>query len=55
MSANDRPDNTAIRDIGSDRNRSISPFFMSSEIASAVTKPPKAIDWTVMPGIRKPA
>jgi hypothetical protein len=48
-----RPVSTAARDIGSDRNRSIRPFWTSSESPSAVTNPPKAIDWTMMPGIRK--
>ena len=31
----------------------MSPFCTSSESPSAVTKPPKAIDWTMIPGIRK--
>ncbi len=53
MSASVRPVTTAERDIGSDRNRSISPFFRSSDSPSAVTNPPKAIVWTMIPGIRK--
>ncbi len=44
---------TAERVIGSERKRSISPFFRSSESPSAVTKPPKTIDWTMIPGMRK--
>ena len=53
MSENVRPVSTAARDIGSERKRSIRPFWTSSESPSAVTKPPNAIDWTMMPGIRK--
>ena len=52
-SASVRPVSTAARDIGSERKRSISPFFRSSDSPSAVTKPPKVIDWTMIPGIRK--
>jgi hypothetical protein len=52
MSARVRPVRTAERDIGSDRNRSIRPFFRSSDSPSAVTNPPKTIDWTRIPGIR---
>ena len=48
-----RPVSTAARDIGSERKRSIRPFWTSSESPSAVTNPPNAIDWTMMPGIRK--
>ena len=44
---------TAARDIGSERKRSIRPFLTSSDKPSAVTNPPNAIDWTMMPGIRK--
>ena len=44
---------TAERAIGSDRKRSMSPFFKSSASPSAVTNPPKTIDWTMIPGIRK--
>ena len=53
MSDEVRPLSTAARDIGSDRKRSMSPFCTSSERPSAVTNPPKAIDWAMMPGIRK--
>ena len=53
MSARVRPARTAARDIGSERKRSTRPFFRSSERPSAVTKPPKAIVWTMIPGIRK--
>ena len=53
MSENVRPASTAARDIGSERKRSIRPFWTSSESPSAVTNPPNAIDWTMMPGIRK--
>ena len=52
-SASVRPVRTAERAIGSDRKRSISPFFRSSESPSAVTKPPNAIVCTMIPGIRK--
>jgi hypothetical protein len=52
-SASVRPVSTAARDMGRDQKRSISPFFRSSESPSAVTNPPKAIDWTMIPGIRK--
>ena len=52
-SENVRPASTAARDIGRERKRSMSPFCTSSESPSAVTKPPKAIDWTMIPGIRK--
>jgi hypothetical protein len=48
-----RPSSTAARDIGSERKRSTSPFWTSSLSPSAVTNPPNAIDWTMMPGIRK--
>ena len=53
MSEMVRPVSTAERDIGSERKRSISPFCTSSESPSAVTKPPNAIDWAMIPGIRK--
>ena len=52
-SARVRPASTAERDIGSERKRSMSPFFRSSASPSAVTKPPKAIVCTMIPGIRK--
>ncbi len=53
MSDRTRPVSTAGLHMGSDRKRSISPFFKSSASPSAVTKPPKAIDCTMIPGIRK--
>ena len=53
MSARVRPASTAERAIGSERKRSIRPLFRSSARPSAVTKPPKAIVWTKIPGIRK--
>jgi hypothetical protein len=52
-SASVRPVTTAERDMGRERKRSISPFFRSSESPRAVTKPPKVIDCTMIPGIRK--
>jgi hypothetical protein len=39
-----RPVSSAERVIGSERNRSMSPFLRSSARPSAVTKPPKQID-----------
>ena len=42
-SASVRPASTDARDVGSERKRSISPLFMSSDRPSAVTKPPKAV------------
>ena len=53
MSARTRPVSTAGPHMGNDRKRSISPFFRSSASPSAVTKPPNATDWTMIPGIRK--
>ena len=53
MSEKVRPVSTAARDMGSERKRSMSPLWTSSESPSAVTNPPKAIDWAMMPGIRK--
>jgi hypothetical protein len=53
MSAMIRPLSTAGPHIGSERKRSMSPFFRSSASPSAVTKPPNPIDCTMMPGIRK--
>ena len=50
MSESVRPASTAARDIGSERKRSIRPFWTSSASPSAVTNPPNAIDWTMMPG-----
>ena len=55
MSAVVRPARTAARAIGSDRKRSIRPFCMSSFSPSAVTNPPKAMFWTMMPGMRNSA
>jgi hypothetical protein len=52
-SASVRPLSTAERAIGSERKRSINPFLRSSDSPSAVTKPPKDIVWTMIPGIRK--
>ena len=52
-SASVRPASTAERDIGSERKRSIRPLLRSSASPSAVTKPPNAIVWTMIPGIRK--
>ena len=48
-----RPASSAARDMGSDRKRSISPLFMSSARPIAVMNPPKAMFWTMIPGIRK--
>jgi ABC-2 type transport system ATP-binding protein len=53
MSEKVRPVSTAARDIGSERKRSMRPFLTSSDSPSAVTKPPNAIDWTMIPGMRK--
>jgi hypothetical protein len=52
-SASVRPASTAGRAIGSDRKRSMSPFLRSSLSPSAVTKPPKAMFCTMIPGSRK--
>ncbi len=48
-----RPPSTAPRAIGSERKRSIRPLRTSSLSPSAVAKPPKAVFWTMIPGIRK--
>ena len=53
MSATVRPASTDARAVGSERKRSIRPFVMSSASPSAVTKPPKAMFWAMIPGIRK--
>ena len=53
MSAIVRPASTAERAIGSERKRSIRPLRRSSLSPIAVTKPPNAIDWVMIPGIRK--
>ena len=47
-----RPISTAERDIGSDRKRSMMPFFMSSARPIAVVVEPKMAFWTKIPGIR---
>ena len=52
-SASVRPASTAGRAIGSERKRSIRPLCRSSSSPSAVTNPPKAMFWTMIPGIRK--
>ena len=52
-SASVRPASTEAREVGSERNRSIRPFVRSSARPRAVTKPPKAVFWTMIPGIRK--
>jgi hypothetical protein len=52
-SASVRPLSTAERAIGSERKRSTRPFLRSSASPSAVTKPPKDMVWTMIPGIRK--
>ena len=48
-----RPASTAERAIGSERKRSIRPFFRSSLSPTAVSAPPKQIVCTRIPGIRK--
>ena len=50
-----RPASTAARAIGSERKRSMSPLRRSSERPIAVTNPPNAIVWAMIPGIRKSA
>ena len=52
-SANVRPASTAARAIGSERKRSIRPLDRSSLRPIAVTNPPKAMFWTMIPGSRK--
>ena len=52
-SASVRPASTAARAMGSERKRSMRPLWRSSLRPSAVTKPPKAMFWTMIPGIRK--
>ena len=52
-SASVRPASTAERAIGSERKRSMRPFRRSSDRPIAVTNPPNAIVWTMIPGIRK--
>src|SRR5205085_9326756 len=53
MSASTRPANTAERAIGSERNRSMMPFEMSSASPNAVPAPEKSDVCTRMPGIKK--
>src|SRR3954451_6538709 len=48
-----RPTSTAERLIGRDRNRSMSPFWMSSAILDPVMVEPKITVWARMPGSRK--
>ena len=52
-SANVRPASTAERAMGSERKRSIRPLLRSSDRPIAVTKPPNAMVWAMIPGIRK--
>ena len=52
-SASVRPTSTDARAVGSERKRSIRPLVMSSDSPSAVAKPPNAICWAIIPGIRK--
>jgi hypothetical protein len=52
-SARVRPASTEAREVGSERNRSIRPLVRSSARPRAVTKPPNAVFWTMIPGIRK--
>ena len=47
-----RPTSTAERDIGSDRNRSMMPFWMSSAMPAPVIVTPKITVCAKMPGIR---
>jgi hypothetical protein len=54
-SATVRPMSTAERDIGSDRNRSISPFCRSSARLAPVVVLPKTTVWAKMPGSRNSA
>ena len=51
-SASVRPASTAGRAMGSERKRSISPLWTSSLRPIAVTNPPKAMFWTMIPGTR---
>ncbi len=48
-----RPASTADRAMGSERKRSIRPLLRSSLSPIAVMKPPKAMLWVMIPGIRK--
>ena len=47
-----RPISTAARDIGSERNRSMMPFCISSASPAPVNVAPKMTVWAKMPGIR---
>src|SRR3954451_10544614 len=47
-----RPTSTADRLIGSERNRSMSPFWMSSAMLAPVMVDPKITVWARMPGSR---
>ena len=47
-----RPISTAARDIGSDRNRSMMPFCMSSARPAPVVVDTKMTVWAKIPGIR---
>ena len=47
-----RPASTAVRDIGSARNRSMSPFWRSSASPIAVDTAPKHTVCTKIPGMR---
>jgi hypothetical protein len=53
MSATLRPTSTADGAIGSDRNRSVTPFAASSSTATIVVDIPKSMVMPNMPGIRK--
>ena len=52
MSEAVRPTRTAERDIGSDRNRSMMPFFMSSASPAPVKVAPKTTVCAKMPPMR---
>ena len=47
-----RPTSTAERDMGSDRNRSMMPFCMSSAMPAPVNVAPKTTVWAKMPPTR---
>ena len=52
-SATVRPESTADRAIGSDRNRSNSPLLRSVARPTAVPIAPNTVVWTKIPGIKK--
>ena len=52
MSLTVRPTSTADRDIGSDRNRSMMPFWMSSAIPAPVVVAPKITVCAKIPAMR---